>query len=121
MAGQYNIQVNQGEDYVQLFQWKMLDSDTPFNLTGFTARAQIRSAAFSNGIIATIAVAITDAVNGVFKLSLSNTVTASIPTGQGKFFYDEVRYPYDVELVSPAGAVSRVLNGSVIISPEVTR
>jgi hypothetical protein len=49
---------------------------------------------------------------GVITLSLTATETAALAAG---------RYVYDLELVSSGGVVTRLLEGVVTVSPEVTR
>jgi hypothetical protein len=49
---------------------------------------------------------------GVITLSLTATETAALAAG---------RYVYDLEMVSSGGQVTRLLEGVVTVSPEVTR
>jgi hypothetical protein len=49
---------------------------------------------------------------GVITLALTATETAALAAG---------RYVYDLELVSSGGQVTRLLEGVVTVSPEVTR
>jgi len=49
---------------------------------------------------------------GVITLSLTATETAALAAG---------RYVYDLEMVSSGGVVTRLLEGVVTVSPEVTR
>ncbi len=120
MAGIFDLQINQGEDYLQYFQWLQMDGVTPVDITNFLGSCQIRSSAQSTGILVTPLFTIVDSVHGVFSLSLTNAQAAAIPTSGGDFL-DVSRYVYDVVLYSPAGTAFRVLNGRAIISPEVTR
>ena len=86
------------------------------NLTGFTARMQIRPTAAS----ATTTLSLTTentrialgGVAGTITLSISATDTAAITAG---------RYVYDLELVSAGGIVTRLLQGVVTVSANVTR
>jgi hypothetical protein len=49
---------------------------------------------------------------GVITVSLTATETAALAAG---------RYVYDLEMVSSGGLVTRLLEGVVTVSPEVTR
>lgn len=49
---------------------------------------------------------------GVITLSLTATLTAGIPA---------TRYVYDLEMISSGGVVTRLLEGYVTVTPEVTR
>lgn len=119
MAGYYPLEINQGEDFSEAFQWCVTENKTPVNLTGYTGKCQIRSTPQSKGILATLVVTILDATNGIFELTLSATLAANIPTN-GPTVLDVSRYVYDVEFTSSSGKVYRVLNGPAVISPEVT-
>lgn len=86
------------------------------NLTGYTARMQIRPTAAS----ATTTLSLTTentrialgGAAGTITLTISATDTASIAAG---------RYVYDLELVSAGGIVTRLLQGVVTVSANVTR
>jgi hypothetical protein len=106
--------IPQGATFSRVIRWKADGANT--NLTGFTARAQIRPTAASatttlsltteNGRIALGGTA------GTITLSISATDTAAITAG---------RYVYDLELVSAGGIVTRLLQGVVTVSANVTR
>jgi len=51
-------------------------------------------------------------VSGTVALGLTATQTANLVPG---------RYVYDVEVVSGANVVSRIIEGIVTVTPEVTR
>jgi hypothetical protein len=90
----------------------------PFDLSGYSARMQVRrtidSASFilelttQNGAL-TINPTV-DAVNQIY-IDVSASVTASVDAGG----------VYDIEIINPDGTVSRVLQGIFNLSPEVTR
>ena len=94
--------------------WKI--NDVPVNLTNWTARLQARvdvedsevilSLTTSNGGI-TLGGAL-----GTISLDQTATQTALLPTGT---------FVYDLELISGVGAVTRLVQGELNISPEVTR
>ena len=50
--------------------------------------------------------------NGTLTLSMNNSVTSALSAG---------RYVYDVELTDASGIKSRILEGMVTVTPEVTR
>ena len=50
--------------------------------------------------------------NGTLTLSLNNSVTSSLSAG---------RYVYDVELTDASSVKSRILEGMVTVTPEVTK
>lgn len=115
MAGYYDIAIDQGATYRQEFIWKDSNNDV-IDLTGYTARMQIRrkkssdsfehEATTENGGIAITA------LTGSVVVTISATDTAAFEFTKGV---------YDIELVSGTGVVTRLLEGSVEVSPEVTR
>lgn len=116
-AGKLNLKIEQGATFRQSLQWKTGDPATSVNLTGYQARMQIRSDVTSAVVLADMTTAngrilITDAVNGKFDLYLTAVETAALSFESGV---------YDLELVAPDNTVTRLLAGSVVLSPEVTR
>ena len=110
------LTIYQGATFRKRLAWLNPDR-TPIDLTGCTARMQVREDYESplplleltteNGGI-TI-----DPVNtGVLHLYISDVGTAACLWGGGV---------YDVEIVHPGGDVTRLVQGSVSVSPEVTR
>jgi hypothetical protein len=110
MAIYSNLNIDQGTSFN--VQVTLEDADGgAFNLTGYTVSAQIRRTYASLTSVAFEA-SVENANTGIISLALSNTVTNAMKAG---------RYVYDVEVVSPGGAVSRVLEGQVEIFAGVTR
>jgi hypothetical protein len=112
-----NITIYQGSTFSQVFQWKSGDPSVPVNLTGYKARMQIREKVDSPNYIVNLTtenggIIFRDAVNGIFSVEMSDTVTAAMN------FKHAV---YDIEFVSPGGIVTRLFGGNVALSPEVTR
>lgn len=114
-AGSYNITIEQGTTYGQTLTWR--DSNSALvNLTGYTARMQIRtdytasaptlSLTTENGRI-TLGGAL-----GTIALSIAATDTASLAAR---------KYVYDLELISSSLNVTRLIQGTVTVVPEVTR
>ena len=109
----YTIACYQGATFNKVFTWEV--DAVPVNLTGYTARMQVRSTKDS----ATTIVSLTTGSGitlggaaGTITLDLSATATAALPSGV---------YLYDLELVSGGGQVTRLLEGKFTISAEVTR
>lgn len=97
------------------------------DLTGFTGVCHIRAQASPNYPIVAkpvITVSATVPETGAFSIALSATDTAGIPctsVGTGALMYNILTtYTYDVEMVK-GSEVIRVVNGKVLVSPEVTR
>lgn len=95
----------------------------PMNLTGYTARMQVRSIkplGSPTSVVSTLIVELTSAngrielggVDGSIKLVLSATDTALL---------DFERSVYDLEIESAGGEVTRVVEGNVSLSRQVTK
>jgi hypothetical protein len=88
----------------------------PVNLTGFTARMQIRASLEDDDTLASLTTengGITlGGTAGTVALLLSATDTAAL---------DFTSAVYDLELISSGGVVTRLLSGAVTLVPEVTR
>lgn len=117
MATKLNLAIDQGSDWAKHLVW--LDDQTPaqpINLTGFTARMQIRANAEAADTLAELTTEdgrITlGGVAGTIDLSLPHAVTDLLPKG---------KWVYDLELVSAGGLVTRLVQGSVKVSRNVTR
>jgi len=89
----------------------------PFSITGYTLRGQIRTEAHKT-LVETFTC--TAASVSSFTIALTAAETAVIPT-TGRRFSDVTRYVYDVEVLAPGGAVTRVIYGYFIVSPGITR
>lgn len=115
MASLYNLTIEAGATFTRTFVWRDNDGNL-MDLDGYTARMQIRStrtassfaleATTENGKI-TI-----NGEDGEIVLTISATETAALEITSGV---------YDLELISGEGVVTRLTEGSVFISPEVTR
>lgn len=112
-----DLTVYQGSTFSRVFQWKSGNPSVPVNLTGYTARMQIRERVNSPTSLISLTtennrIVITNAPQGTFELRISDADTSSLN------FKNAV---YDLEFVSPTGFVRRLFEGSVTLSPEVTR
>ena len=109
MAIKANLFIDQGATYAT----KLVLNDpngSPVDLTGYSATSQIRKHYTSSNAVS-FSVSLTPDTGAVV-LSLSANSTANLVAG---------RYVYDVELTDPAGRISRIIEGIVTISPNVTR
>lgn len=114
MADIYNMNIDAGEDYNVTFIYKD-DAGDIIDLTNFTARMQLRRTIDASTVekemtTASGHIVITPA-EGQVKLDIPNAETTAL---SGQYFYD-------LELVSDSDIVTRMIQGKVIISGEVTR
>jgi hypothetical protein len=109
-AGTYNFTIEQGTTFSRVLT--LQENSSAMNLTGYSVASQMRSTHDSSSIVATFSGSVTNASSGQITLSLTNSQTSAI---------DEAIYVYDVEITSGAGAVTRILEGNITVTPEVTR
>tara|TARA_B110000503_G_C7112978_1_gene399020 strand:+ start:72 stop:404 length:333 start_codon:yes stop_codon:yes gene_type:complete len=110
MAVYANLIVDQGSDYTTTIYVTNNQGDV-LDLTLYTSRAQIRKA-YTSTTAVDFTTSILDPLAGTIKISLTNAQTAIMKSG---------RYVYDVEIVSDIDIVSRVVEGQLEVSPNVTR
>lgn len=89
---------------------------TPIDLTGCTARMQVRSEIESPAVLLSFTtenggIALGGAL-GTIDLELGDIASSAVAWDSGVF---------DIEIVHPGGDVTRVAQGSIGVSPEVTR
>ncbi len=90
---------------------------TPVDLTGATARMQVRLNAASDDVLLELndsngRLVITDEQSGELTMEISATDTAALDFTQGV---------YDMEIEYANGVVNRILYGNVKLSKEITR
>jgi hypothetical protein len=123
-AGKYDLYIEQGSTFIRSCVYKDQNGD-PVDLTGYALNAQIRRSYSDTTIAQTISIAIEDqtipANVGKFIMSISAANTSLIAVNPAVDFENNItNYTWDLEL-SAGGNVSRLLQGTVLISPEVTK
>ena len=113
IAGIYNITMDQGAQWTLQVQYDN-NNGTPFDLTGYTARMQVRPKFGADNAVLTLSspssgIVITP-LTGVLNLTATTVQTAAIPGGF---------YVYDLEIDS-GGIVTRLMQGSVTVRDQVT-
>lgn len=115
-AGELNIVIDQGSTFVMTITLTT-DGTTPIDITGYSARMQMRT---SHGAAATALdlstgggeITLSDPTAGEYTVTVDDATTAALTPGS---------YVYDFESVDTGGAVTRIIEGSAVVSPEVTR
>ena len=108
MAATYNITVNQNADFIRSFQVK--ENNVILDITNYTFEGRLKESFHTTGHTS-FATSITDAVQGAFKISLTDVQTAAMPGGT---------YVYDVLMTTDAGVKTRLLSGNAFIIQGVT-
>jgi hypothetical protein len=115
LASTYNILVDQGSTYTLAVTYKD-STGAAINLTGYTAAMQLRLdydsatavlslSSPSNGIVITGA-------SGLVSITMSATQTAALSADT---------FLYDLEITSPTSVKTRLIQGVVVVSAEVTK
>lgn len=113
-AVNYNVLIEQGADWELIFEWKD-PSGTPINVTSYTAKLQIRTSALAKTAVLTLENGSGITINGSlgkFTIHATAAQTGAIVNGL---------YVYDMEITSPAGIVTRLVEGKATVSAQVTR
>lgn len=107
--------IYQGATFRKRLTWTA-PSGTPIDLTGCTARMQVRSDVESPTALLSLTTEndgiVLGGALGTIELSVSDEDTAAITWDGGV---------WDLEIVHPGGEVTRLAQGSISVSPEVTR
>ena len=121
LAGTYNITCEQGSTFSRVITVEYPDPNDastmlPFNFTGYTGRMQIRRTIESPDVMIELTTAnsgiqYTNAASGELTVRMTAVQTAALLTSG----------VYDLEIISGAGEVSKLLKGAFTLLPEVTR
>jgi hypothetical protein len=107
-----NLYIDQGTTFSTIIDLTNQDG-SPMNLTGFTIQAQIRKSYQSSTFTNFTASVYGTPTNGQIRLQLTPSVSSAMRAG---------RYLYDIEITNTTTQDKyRVLEGIVVISPEITR
>lgn len=108
MALKGNITIDQGTDFSTSIDITD-DNGDPIDVSAYTGAAQIRKHYTSSN---SYSFTVTTSSSGQVVLSMNAATTANIAAG---------RYVYDCELTSNSNTVSRIIEGIVTVTPQVTR
>lgn len=118
-AHKLNLKLDQGATFDKVLTWKTgakASLAVPVDLTGCTARSQIRAEVESEVVLLELTTENgriqLGGPTGTIRILIDATTTAAINWESGV---------YDLEVVFPEGRVDRRLAGSVSVSKEVTR
>ena len=111
-AGTYNFTLEQGTTFVRSLT--LQENGAAMNLTGYSVASQMRSTHDSSTVVGTFACSLSNATGGIIQMGMASGAKTNIEEGI---------YVYDVEITSSSGGgtVKRILQGTVTVTPEVTR
>lgn len=112
----HNLRIQQGATFNEVHTWRAGSPLTPVDLTGCTARAQIRSSVSSAAVLFEFTTEngrITlGGVNGTVAFDFSDAATSALTWRNGI---------YQLEVEFPSGFVRRLMAGTAKVSPESTK
>lgn len=117
-----DICIFQGATFSQTLFWEVGNPPAPVNLTNYSAKLQVRSSPKSKAVIIELSTAngrIALGTGGDLSDGAINLFISAADSGQLSVC-EEVKAVYDLEMTS-GSTVSRILQGNVIIVPEVTK
>lgn len=110
-----DISIVKAATFRHKFTWQQVDG-TPIDLTGYTAKMQIRPTLESSTVLVELSTAnrriLMTPLLGVVELDLTAAYTAAITWKSGI---------YDIELTAPDGDIINLVEGSATVSTKVTR
>lgn len=119
MAQVEKLAIDQGATYRKTFLYTTsLTTLTPIDLTGYTARMQMRSS--PTAAVTSLSLTQLSSLNGqlilggalgTIQVYITDVATAALSGGG----------VYDLEIISPSGDVTRLVQGTYAVSPNVTR
>lgn len=115
-AAKLKLVIEQGATFRKLLTWKAGTPLAPVDLTGCTARMQIRATITAAEVLHEL----TTENGGLTLGGTAGTITMYISPIQTALMAWTAGV-WDIEIITSAGDVNRLLYGPVTVSPEVTR
>ena len=115
MAENYSFVIDQGADWFLNIVYKD-STGAAINLTNYTAAMQFRLT-----VDATVAAISLTQASGITITGATGNLAIRATAAQTATLDDSAKYNYDLEITSPAGIVTRLIQGVASVSSEVTR
>jgi hypothetical protein len=112
MAAYVELYIDQGTTFSNIINITDDTTNTPVNIQGYIVSSQMRRSYYSANPSANIICTVTNAPEGEVTMSMTAANTSNIKAG---------RYLFDVETIDTVGNVSRILEGIITITPQITR
>ena len=108
-AGKYDLVLDQGSDYATTLT--LTKDGSAINLTNFTGRAHIRATKESSNYVPFV-MTFPDRTAGQVTMTLPSGTSSSMAAGS---------YVYSLEIETAAGVVTRIIEGKLTLTREITR
>lgn len=118
MAAYVELYMDQGATFTNTINLTDDFTNAYVNISSYMFRSQMRRSYYSINPSANLICTVTDAANGELTLTLPASSTANVKAG---------RYLFDIEVIYPMSAgqtentVSRIVEGIITVTPEVTK
>lgn len=115
----YSLKIYAGSTFIKDVQW-CNENEEPYPLTGYSARMSLRRAYGDAAALVSLTSAEGGGLSlieasGIVRITITDIQTALLATDA------EAEGVYDLEIVSPAGVVTKILRGGWIAFPEATK
>ena len=108
MAQEINLTVDQGSNLSIEITVSDANGDL-WDLSSYTVESQVRKNPYTNTAYTFVG---SGAANGLLTLTMNAETSAAVPAG---------RYLYDVEIISVTNTTTRVQEGLIVFSPNITK
>jgi hypothetical protein len=88
------------------------DDGVAINVAGYIFSGQIRKSYYSLNPTANLTITVVNSANGNVNITLNAATTTNIKAG---------RYLYDVKMKDTANVVTRIVEGIITVTPQVTK
>lgn len=112
MAAYTELYLDQGATFNNIINLTDDITNAPINIAGYTITSQMKRSYYSSNITANIVCTVTNYSNGEITMSMTAANTAKIKAG---------RYVFDVKLKDQVNIITRVLEGIITVTPQVTK
>lgn len=112
MAAYVELYVEQGTTFNNIINLTDDVTNDVINVSGYIVQSQMRRSYYSQNASANIICTVTDASKGEITMSMTPANTANIKAG---------RYVFDVKTTDTMNVTNRILEGTITVTPQVTR
>lgn len=116
MAAKYDFTIEQGANHSFQVQYKNADGSV-FDFTGYTAKLQARKSASATDVL----IELVSPTDIVFNIPLGKMSISFLPEKTTPLANSKQALVYDLEVTNGVTNVLRIIEGTITISPEVTR
>lgn len=105
------LTIDQGTTY-ETYLDLVADDGSAINIAGYAFAGSVRKSYYSLNPTANLTITVNNSTNGNILISMNSATTSNIRAG---------RYLYDVKMTDTANTVTRIVEGIMTITPQVTK